>query len=204
MSPDLKSISDCCLLYSVSGVVYEVKACPGNGCQNLKSMWWLLVLQSYGAIKYPVVCLLTWSFFFFISQTESMSVSQSSENDTSEIKVICTCLQVMRKWLFYDALMTFCITFDCWFLSKWLFIFIFLSQSSEETSSSQVSYLLTYWKYVWKCNDMLSMCLNSPFIIVIFTESEFRVRICRNHIRGHGGFYHHSFSCLYLFFIFIF
>ena len=45
--------------------------------------------------------------FFFISQTESMSVSQSSENDTSEIKVIYTCLQVMRKWLFYDALTTF-------------------------------------------------------------------------------------------------
>lgn len=43
------------------------------------------------------------AYFVFLFQTESLSVSQSSENDTSEIQVMHTFLHIIRKLLFSVA-----------------------------------------------------------------------------------------------------
>lgn len=60
-------------------------------------LWKLLALQLYCIIKHIAVCA-----YFFPPQTESLSVSQSSENDTPDIQVMYTFLSVMTKWLFSD------------------------------------------------------------------------------------------------------
>lgn len=87
-------ISDTNIYYTVCLHPYVAKAW----------LWWLLVLQLYGIIKYIVVS----AECVFLSQTESFSVSQSSGNGTSALQVMHRCITVKGKVLFLDFVQYFC------------------------------------------------------------------------------------------------